>query len=197
MSLLLYEIIFLGRGGQGGVTASNILVQAAIYENKYGQSFPFFGAERRGAPVTAYARISDRPILKHGMFTDTDILVVLDESLLKLGITRRYNIRDNGVLVVNTSSREIPTQNVSATGRLKIYYVNATAIARDLGLVVAGWPLVNTPMLGALSKSTNIVSLGSLEKAIIEYFGPRLGERNVEAIKRAYEETSLLGELHQ
>lgn len=194
---MLYEIIFLGRGGQGGVTASNILVQAAIYEGKYGQSFPFFGAERRGAPVTAYARISDKPILKHGMFTDTDILVVLDESLLRLGITRRYHIRDNGILVVNTATREIPAESISALGRIRVYGVNATTIARELGLVVAGWPLVNTPMLGALSKSTSIVSLGSLEKAVFEYFGPRLGDKNIEAIKRAYEETILLGELYK
>ncbi|MEM1858001.1 MAG: 2-oxoacid:acceptor oxidoreductase family protein, partial [Desulfurococcaceae archaeon] len=104
---MLHEIIFLGRGGQGAVTASNILVQAAIYENKYGQGFPFFGAERRGAPVTAYARISDKPVLKHGMFNEADVLVVFDDSLLKLGITKRFRLRNNAVLIVNTALRHI------------------------------------------------------------------------------------------
>ncbi|MEM4717956.1 MAG: 2-oxoacid:acceptor oxidoreductase family protein [Desulfurococcaceae archaeon] len=189
---MLYEIIFLGRGGQGGVTASNILVQAAIYEDKYGQSFPFFGAERRGAPVTAYARISDKPILKHGMFNEADILIILDDTLLKLGVTKRYTIRSNGFLVVNTSISNIQLDHISSRGEFKIYGVNATKIARELGLIVAGWPLVNTPMLGALSRSSGLVSIESIEKAVTEYFGLRLGGKNIEAIRRAYKETELI-----
>lgn len=192
---MLYEIIFLGRGGQGGVTASNILVQAAIYENKYGQSFPFFGAERRGAPVAAYARISDKPILRHGMFNEADILVVLDDSLIKLGVVKKYTVRDNGTLIINTSEKTIPRDQVSTRGKVNVYAVNATIIARELGLIVAGWPLVNTPMLGALSATTRLVSLESIEKATLYYFGSKLGAKNVEAIKRAYVETMPLSEV--
>jgi len=194
--LLLYELIFLGRGGQGGVTATNILVQAAIYEGKYGQSFPFFGAERRGAPVTSYARIGDKPILRHGMFDEADIIVVLDETLVKLGLLKKYTIRDGGLLIVNSSKQSSVSRDlVSTKGRVRVYGVNATEIAKELGLVVAGWPLVNTPMLGALVAASGIVSLSSVEKAIISYFGERLGVKNVEAVKRAYIETKLIGEV--
>ncbi|MCC6043562.1 MAG: 2-oxoacid:acceptor oxidoreductase family protein [Desulfurococcaceae archaeon] len=192
---MLVEMIFLGRGGQGGVTASNILVQAAIYDSKYGQSFPFFGAERRGAPVTAYARISDRPILKHGMFSEADVLVVLDESLLELGVAKRYTIRDGGFLVVNTARSDVSKDYLSLRGRASVYAVNATKVAKELGLVIAGWPLVNTPMLGALVAATGVVSLGSVEKAIIDYFGEKTGGRNVEAVKKAYSETTRIGEV--
>lgn len=191
---MLYEIIFLGRGGQGAVTASNILVQAAIYENKQGQSFPFFGAERRGAPVTAYARISDRPILKHGMFSDTDVLVILDDSLLKLGIARRFKVRNRGVLIVNTD-KKFPRDQVSVDEGVKAYIVNAIQIARDLGLIVAGWPLVNTAMLGALSSATKIVSIDNVEKAIVDYLGEKIGLRNAEAARRAYREVIYMGDL--
>ena len=194
--VLLYELIFLGRGGQGGVTATNILVQAAIYEGMYGQSFPFFGAERRGAPVTSYARISDKPILRHGMFDEADIVVVLDETLVKLGLLKKYTIRDGGLLIVNSSKQSSVSRDlVSTKGRVKVYGVNATEIAKELGLVVAGWPLVNTPMLGALVAASGIVSLSSVEKAIISYFGERLGAKNVEAVRRAYIETKLIGEV--
>jgi pyruvate ferredoxin oxidoreductase gamma subunit len=194
--VLLYELIFLGRGGQGGVTATNILVQAAIYEGKYGQSFPFFGAERRGAPVTSYARISDKPILRHGMFDEADIVVVLDETLVKLGLLKKYTIRDGGLLIVNSSKQSSVSRDlVSTKGRVRVYGVNATEIAKELGLVVAGWPLVNTPMLGALVVASGIVSLSSVEKAIISYFGERLGAKNVEAVRRAYTETKLVGEV--
>ncbi|MEM1638585.1 MAG: 2-oxoacid:acceptor oxidoreductase family protein [Desulfurococcaceae archaeon] len=192
---MLYEIIFLGRGGQGGVTASNILVQAAIYENKYGQSFPFFGAERRGAPVAAYARISDKPILKHGMFNEADVLVVLDDSLIKLGVAKKYTIRENGVLVINTQEKIVTRDQLSARGKVKVFAVNATKIARELGLVVAGWPLVNTPMLGALISSNGFISLENVVKATLNYFGSKLGAKNSEAIKRAYGETSYVGEV--
>ncbi len=193
---MLYELIFLGRGGQGGVTATNVLVQAAIYEGKYGQSFPFFGAERRGAPVTSYARISDKPILRHGMFDEADIIVVLDETLVKLGLLKKYTIRDGGLLIVNSSKQSSVSRDlVSTKGRVRVYGVNATEIAKELGLVVAGWPLVNTPMLGALVVASGIVSLSSVEKAIISYFGERIGAKNVEAVRRAYTETKLVGEV--
>lgn len=192
---MLYEIIFLGRGGQGAVTAANILVQASIYEGLYGQGFPFFGAERRGAPVTAYARLSNKPVLRHGMFSETDILVVLDESLMKLGVAKKYRLRNKGVLIVNTSSKDIRRDQLTSVGPVEVYVVDATKIARELGLVVAGWPLVNTPILGALSAATKIVSLKSVEKAILDYFGAKLGEKNAEAARQAHNKLEFLGEV--
>jgi pyruvate ferredoxin oxidoreductase gamma subunit len=193
---VLYEILFYGRGGQGAVTASHILVQAAIYENKYGQGFPFFGAERRGAPVTAYARVSDKPILRRGVFSRADFIVVFDHRLIQLGLLKKIQVKSNGALVLNASSNvDIKRDLVNAEGRVHIYVVDATRIAKDLGLTVAGWPLVNTAMLGALVKALPVVSLESTERAILEYFGPRAGKVNSEAAIRAYKELEYVGEV--
>jgi pyruvate ferredoxin oxidoreductase gamma subunit len=193
---VLYEILFYGRGGQGAVTASHILVQAAIYENKYGQGFPFFGAERRGAPVTAYARVSDKPILRRGVFSRADFIVVFDHRLIQLGLLKKIQVKSNGALVLNASSNvDIKRDLVNAEGRVHVYVVDATRIAKDLGLTVAGWPLVNTAMLGALVKALPVVSLESTERAILEYFGPRAGKVNSEAAIRAYKELEYIGEV--
>jgi pyruvate ferredoxin oxidoreductase gamma subunit len=193
---VLYEILFYGRGGQGAVTASHILVQAAIYENKYGQGFPFFGAERRGAPVTAYARVSDKPILRRGVFSRADFIVVFDHRLIQLGFLKKIQVKSNGALVLNASSNvDIKRDLVNAEGRVHVYVVDATRIAKDLGLTVAGWPLVNTAMLGALVKALPVVSLESTERAILEYFGPRAGKVNSEAAIRAYKELEYVGEV--
>jgi len=192
---VLYEILFYGRGGQGAVTASHILVQAAIYENKHGQGFPFFGAERRGAPVTAYARISDKPILRRGVFSRADLVVVFDHRLIQVGLLKKVLIKDNGVLVVNTRSAEISRDYINAESKVHVYTVDATKIAEDLGLVVAGWPVVNTAMLGAIVRALPVLSIWSVEKAIIEYLGSKMGESNREAASRAYKELVYLGEV--
>ncbi len=178
---MLYEIRFHGRGGQGAVTAANLLVRAALLEGKWGVSFPFFGAERRGAPVTAYARISDGPLKIHQQIYEPDIIVVLDPKIPSL-VDVSDGLKDDGIAVVNSPSKP---DNVKAS---KIYFVDATGIALELGLVVAGWPVVNTSMLGALVKATGIVSIDSVVSAIKEWWKGRVGELNAKAALRAYEE---------
>ena len=178
---MLVEIRFHGRGGQGAVTAANLLVDAAIREGKYAQAFPHFGAERRGAPVVAFARISDRPIQIHSQIEEPDIVVVLDPRLFEL-VNVLEGLKPDGVVVVN--AREKPFDSPHKT-----YCVDATRIAIDLGLVVSGWPVVNTTMLGALSRATGIVGLESIKWAITNNFKGRLGEKNAEAAERAYRET--------
>ncbi|OYT41056.1 MAG: pyruvate ferredoxin oxidoreductase [Desulfurococcales archaeon ex4484_58] len=193
---MLYEIIFYGRGGQGGVTAANILVYAAMYQGLYAQGFPFFGAERRGAPVRAFARISDKPILRHGMFNDTDILVILDHKLAEMDILKQVHVRDNGLVVLNAPDNyRVKLERFSIGDNVKFYRVDATRIAIENKLVVAGWPVVNTSMLGALSKASGIVSIDNIVKAIKSYFKGRIGEINAVAAKQAYEKTILLEEV--
>ena len=193
---MLHEIIFLGRGGQGAVTAANILVQAAIYENKYGQGSPFFGAERRGAPVAAYARVSDKPILRRGIVSRADAIVVLDHKLIDIGVLKRYIIKPGGALIVNTpQGKSISRELINAEGRVAVYTVNATRIAEELKLIVAGWPVVNTSMLGALARVLPAVSIDSVVRAVKEYFGGRVGELNSEAAARAYKEATFIGEV--
>ena len=183
--LILYvEIVFHGRGGQGGVTAANILAGAAVREGKWSQSFPHFGAERRGAPVRAYARISDQPILRHSQIATADVSVVLDDELFGL-VDIVGSVKDNGVIVANA-----PTDfKVKVRGSQSLYCVNATGIARELKLIVAGWPVVNTSMLGALVKATPVVSLDSILAEIKSYWHGKPGELNAEAARRAYDRT--------
>ncbi len=179
---MLVEIRFHGRGGQGAVTAANLLVDAAIHEGKYGQAFPHFGAERRGAPVVAFARISDKPIQIHSQIENPDIIVVLDSRLFELTDVLS-GLKPGGVVVVNSKGKP------PIDGDFKVYCVDATKIALDLGLVVSGWPVVNTTMLGALSKATGVVGLESIIWAITNNFKGKLGELNSEAARRAFEET--------
>ncbi len=178
------EIVFHGRGGQGGVTAANILAGAAVREGKWSQSFPHFGAERRGAPVRAYARISDKPILRHSQIKTADIAVVLDHELFDL-VDIPGSVKDNGVIVVN-APRDF---SVELKEGQSLFCVNAMEIARELKLFVAGWPVVNTSMLGALVKASPVVSLDSILAEIKSYWPGKPGELNAEAARRAYEST--------
>jgi len=179
---LLVEIRFHGRGGQGAVTAANLLADAAVREGKYAQAFPYFGAERRGAPVVAFARISDRPIEIHSKIENPDIIVVLDPKLFELTDVTA-GLKDGGIVVAN-SPRRPPVDE-----KYRVFCVDATRIARELGLIVSGWPVVNTTMLGAFVKATGIVGIDSVIEAIKNEFSGKLGELNAEAARRALEET--------
>jgi 2-oxoacid:acceptor oxidoreductase gamma subunit (pyruvate/2-ketoisovalerate family) len=182
---LYLELRFHGRGGQGAVTAATILARAALLEGKWAQAIPNFGAERRGAPVEVYARVSDTPIQVHSSVERPDVVVVLDYELLKMvDVTR--GLKEGGTVVINSPVNTSPIQGY------KTYCVNATKIAKELGLVVSGWPTVNTAMLGALSKATNVVSVESITKAISEYFtSPALAKANGEAALRSFNEARL------
>ncbi|WP_440060080.1 2-oxoacid:acceptor oxidoreductase family protein [Thermogladius sp. 4427co] len=184
----MIEIVFIGRGGQGAVTAANILVEAAAADGIYAQGFPFFGAERRGAPVAAFARVDSKPILKHGMFYDADVIVVLDEKLLSQDYLSQFRLRRNGVLVVNKSKWDPhDTIKLRFENGYSLYIVDATGIAVRNKLVVAGWPVVNTSMLGAFSKATDIFSKNTIVEAVRRYFGGRIGDVNAKACEEAYD----------
>ncbi|MBA7627593.1 Pyruvate synthase subunit PorC [subsurface metagenome] len=179
----LTEIRWHGRGGQGAVTSAELVAKAAIDEGKYAQAFPAFGAERRGAPIVAFVRISaDKPIRIRVEVTDPDIVVVLDPSLLRV-VDVTSGLKANGMLVVN--SKKQPEQIEKELGyNHSLATVDATAIAREL----LGVNIVNTSMIGALLKAAGVVELESLFEPLKRRFG-RLAERNIGAMKRAYEET--------
>lgn len=182
------EIIFHGRGGQGAVTAANVLAGAAVREGKWSQAFPHFGAERRGAPVRAYARISDEPISRHSQIYAADIAVVLDDKLFEL-VDIVSTVKKDGVIIVNTAEQKIDLDK----GKRNLYCVDAVSIAKELGLIVAGWPVVNTAMLGAFSALTGIVSLESIVEEIKANWPGKTGEANAEAARRAYKLVSKCG----
>jgi pyruvate ferredoxin oxidoreductase gamma subunit len=154
------EISWFGRGGQGAVTASVILAEAASYENLYSQAFPEFGPERRGAPVKAYTRISKTPIRTRSPIINPDIIVVLDPSLPYPQYIK--NLKSNGFLIINTklSAKEI-LNNLNIP---RVAVVDATSIA----LKTIRAPIVNVAMLGALAKVLRLVSIESIAKATLK-----------------------------
>lgn len=177
------EIRWHGRGGQGAVTSAELVAQAAINEGKYAQAFPAFGAERRGAPVVAFVRISsNEPIRVRAEIAEPDVVVVLDPGLLRI-VDVTSGLKANGMLVVNTKKQpEQIRQEFNINWSLAT--VDATKIVQEL----LGVPIVNTSMVGALLRATGVVKLESLLEPLRQRFG-RLAERNIEAMKRAHQET--------
>jgi len=159
----MLEIRFHGRGGQGAVIASEILATAAFYEGKYVSSFPYFGVERRGAPVTAFTRIDNKPIRVKTQIYNPDHVVVLDHSLLKL-VNVTKGLKDGGLVLVNTI-KDPKELNINAK---VLATVNASEIALNHSLGSHSAPIVNTAILGAYAKVSGTVKLESLKKAIEE-----------------------------
>lgn len=174
----MIEIRFHGRGGQGVVTAARLLAEAAFLEGKYCQAFPFFGAERRGAPVVAFARIDKEPIRARTEVYEPNHVVVLDPTVLE-AVNVIAGLKRGGIAVIN--AKKVPSEFEG----VKVALVDATTVAIE----TLGVPITNTAMLGALAKATGIVSLGSVIKAIEEHFKEKLAQKNVVAAKTAYDRT--------
>jgi pyruvate ferredoxin oxidoreductase gamma subunit len=172
----MIEIRFHGRGGQGVVTSAEILAVAAFKDKKYSQAFPFFGTERRGAPVVAFTRVDNKFIRTREQIYNPDYVVVLDSTLLDV-VDVAQGIKDSGTIIINTN------KDVNLKTKAKIKTVDATRIA----LKVIGKPFVNTPMIGALVGVTSIVNIDSVFKTIRERFSPEIAEKNIEAVKQTYE----------
>jgi 2-oxoacid:acceptor oxidoreductase gamma subunit (pyruvate/2-ketoisovalerate family) len=177
----MIEARFHGRGGQGAVVASELLAQAAFLEGKYPQSFPFFGVERRGAPVTAFIRINSRPIAVRTGIAQPDIVVVFDEGLVAAG-NAMAGLKSDGLLLVNSTS---PPERWGTAFPGSIATVDATRIALAQNLGSRSSPLVNTAMLGALARASGIVTFSSIIQAIMR-FVPARAQANSMAAMAAY-----------
>jgi|TARA_Y100000310_G_scaffold333056_1_gene409830 pyruvate ferredoxin oxidoreductase gamma subunit len=169
---MIYEVRFHGRGGQGAVTAANLLAVAAGHEGKYSRAFPFFGVERRGAPVQAFCRISDKPFRSYQNVYTPNTVVVLDSTLIK-DVDVLSGLEKGGHVVVNCHT--CPDLKSAS-----VHYVDATKSA----LKHLKKPIVNTAMLGAFAKVTDIVKLESLKQVVKDNFG----ESNVKALEECYAE---------
>ena len=186
----LVEIVFHGRGGQGAVTAANLLAAAALMDgNKGVQAFPFFGAERRGAPVRAFARISDEEIHLRSEIYNPDIVVVLDESLIDL-VDVTKGLKKEGALLINTQRKP---SDLPYSGKYLTATVDATGIAIKHGILVGGIPVVNTPILGALPRILKKITLKSIQSVINQKWRGKdeLTERNTKATQDAYDQVEV------
>ena len=183
-----YEIRWHGRGGQGAITAAKILAQAAYLEGYRGvTAAPSFGAERRGAPVSASTRIASQPIMVVSQVENPNVVVVLDHTLLKYDEVTSGLVR-GGWLIVN--SRRHPKE-LELGGELGIATADATQVCSKLGLIVAGLTVVNTAILGAFIRATEAVSMASIEEAIRGRFSDNQVDINLAAVEQTYEITEL------
>jgi pyruvate ferredoxin oxidoreductase gamma subunit len=172
----MIEVRFHGRGGQGSVTAAEILAKAAFEDGKYSQAFPFFGVERRGAPVMAFTRIDDKPIEVRYQIYNPNYVLVLDDGLIEV-IDVYSGLKDNGEVIINTNKEGLNSKENTSI-------IDATSIA----LENIGLNIVNTIMLGSFAKKTGAVSLDSITKVIKNTFPGKIGDKNSKAAEIAYEQ---------
>jgi len=182
-----FDVVWLGRGGQGGVTAALIFAQAAVARGYYALAIPFFGAERRGAPVFAYNRLSKTTIYSRARVRAGDVLAVLDPSLIGVMDVRGL-VKPGGVLVVNSRRLE---PGFGGVGREQ-FCVDALAIAEELNLKVAGIPLVNMPMVGAVGKVSGFFELQDLLDATRAQIKVML-ESNLRAVEEGWKRVGKCG----
>jgi pyruvate ferredoxin oxidoreductase gamma subunit len=171
--MAMFQVRIHGRGGQGVVTAAELLSVAAFLEGRHAQAFPSFGSERTGAPVVAFCRIDDRPIRVREPILAPDALIVQDPTLLH-HVDVFAGLGPNGFVVLN-SSRAEPGERVIA--------VPATALAREY----LGRPLPNAALLGAFAGVCDLITLDSLAAAIRERFPAKPAEANIAAATAAYD----------
>lgn len=183
----MVEIRWHGTGGQGVVTAARLLAEAAFYAGFKGvTATPFFGAERRGAPVVAFNRLNSEPIRTHQSVLNPDVVVVLEERLLNiLDVTE--GLTGSGILLINTHRT---TDGFNGLGVKNLATCDATGICREIGLVVSGNVLANTALLGGLVRATGLLGMENIKKAIRSAFSDKASELNVEGARLAYERTS-------
>ena len=166
-----------GRGGQGSVSAAYMLAAAAFQSGHTCQAFPAFGAERRGAPVTAFVRIGDRPINLRSQVRTPDFLIVQDDTLLlDAGITS--GLKPGGAMIVNSTRS---SQDVAKDFACKVKCIPATEMAQE----VIGRPIPNTALLASFLTLTGQLPLTALASAIRERFSGDVLARNLELIERS------------
>ena len=182
------EIRFHGRGGQGAVTAVELIAQAAIASDLFAQGFPNFGAERRGAPVMAFLRISESQIYLRERIDEPDVVVVLDGSLVGLPEVTDGLVPGKTVIINANGQQSGELDQIKK--RYRVLTVDASSIAMD----TIGLPITNTAIIGAVIKATGLVDLDSLEEPFEKRFG-KLAGKNLEAMRQAYTAATYVNEM--
>ena len=180
----MQEIRFHGRGGQGAVIGSEVLAHAFFIEGKYVQAFPAFGVERRGAPVMAFCRMDDKPILLRNQIYRPDHVVVLDATMLD-NVPVTQGLKTGGTVLINGSD-SLEYYEAKVGPDFRVFMVDASAVAVENRLGSAANPIVNTAILGAFARVTGLVGVAAVLEAIDEYV-PVKKEENKKAAQAAHE----------
>jgi pyruvate ferredoxin oxidoreductase gamma subunit len=181
----MFQIRIHGRGGQGAVTAAEILSVAAFLEGRHAQAFPSFGSERTGAPVVAFCRIADKEIRLREPILEPDCLIVQDPTLFKVGDVFA-GLRPDGYLLVNTNKTFSDLHIQEIADRLPKGHAIIVP-ATELALKHVGRPLPNAALLGAFAALTELVHFESVKNAIEHAFPGKVGAANVAAAMDAFD----------
>jgi len=181
----MFQIRIHGRGGQGAVTAAEMLSVAAFLEGEHAQAFPSFGSERTGAPVVSFCRIDDKEIRRREPILEPDALIVQDPTLFKV-VDVCQGLKANGYLLVNSNRSLADLHLAAVAARLPAGHA-LTVPASELALKHIGRPLPNAVLLGAFAALTGIVHLKSVVAAIRDTFPPKIAEANVAAATAAHD----------
>ncbi len=172
------EIRLHGRGGQGVVTAAELVAQAAFADGRYAQAFPAFGSERMGAPVQSFVRISDNPVRARNQVYNPDYLIIQDPTLIgTVDVTK--GLKPDGLMIVDTE-KEPEDLGIKIDGKI------LTIPASKIALEIIGRPIQNTTLLGYFAATTGLISFEAVKKAIEERFPGMIGKKNVSSAEKAF-----------
>jgi pyruvate ferredoxin oxidoreductase gamma subunit len=185
----MVEVRWHARGGQGAKTAAMFLAEAVLEKGKFGQGFPEYGPERRGAPMRGYTRIAEAPIRRHCMIENPNIVIVLDPTLLDspaAGVTAGTD--KDTVFLVNTTETVAATSKKLGVKGAAVHTVDATGIALD----TIGRPIPNMPMIGALLAVNTVMTVNELKDALVAQLSSKFSraviDGNLAAVERANKE---------
>lgn len=175
----LKEIRIHGRGGQGVVTAAELLAVAAFEDGKYAQAFPSFGSERMGAPVQSFVRIAERKVRARNQILYPDYLIIQDATLIgAIDVTKGLKL--NGMVIVDTDKKP---EELKLNTKAKVVTLPASRIA----LEILGRPIQNTTLIGAFAGATGLISVEAIKNSVKHRFPGEIGEKNAKAIQTAYD----------
>lgn len=172
------ELRIHGRGGQGSVTAAELIATAAFTAGVFSQAFPAFGVERRGAPVQAFVRFSDQKVRLRSQVYEPDYVIVQDSTLIR-DVNVFAGMKEGGIALINTEKKV----DYDVPEGVKVITFDATKVAiEEIGL-----PITNTTLMGAFAAISGEITLDALKEAIEGRFPGKLAVSNFAAAKRAYE----------
>ena len=192
--LELIKIVLLGRGGMGIVTACEIIAEAAYLSGNFidVHAYPSFGAERRGAPVQAYVKLSKREkVYDRAQIENPDILIVFDDSVLNQ--VDVDSLEDRGIFIVNSDKNpEYFVEKFNLSSNTRVIVADISKLSLEKNLTIDGSPVINTPILGLLSKALPELKLENLKGVLLDRMGERLGNTNFYLIEQGYNMAKLL-----
>ena len=192
--LELINIVLLGRGGMGIVTACEIIAEAAYLSGNFidVHAYPSFGAERRGAPVQAFVKLSrHEKVYDRAQIENPDILIVFDDSVLTQEDVG--SLEDNGVFIANSDKNpEYFVEKFNLSSNIRVIVANISKLSLKKNLTIDGNPVINTPILGLLSKALPELQLKNLKDIVLNRMGEQLGNINFDLIEQGFNMAKLL-----